>query len=161
MSLWCSTMSLRRCQQDRWSTYEARHNFLACLSDLIAQVREWLAEKWCVLILCRFPLEAQRMQDLLAEYDLGSRILSRTVECLSDTALHPGAILLSVGEVSQGFIFPEARLIVLREEDIFGEKKRTKPAGTAHRVACMLIWPPCNPVIVSCMLITVLVSTVA
>jgi transcription-repair coupling factor (superfamily II helicase) len=103
--------------------------FFGMLERCIAQMREWLAEQWCVLILCRFPLEAQRMQELLAEYDLGSRILSKTVECLTDTARHPGAILLSVGEVSQGFIFPEARLIVLREEDIFGEKKRTKPAA--------------------------------
>ncbi len=126
-------------QYDEPSTRPARQmvhvrgvsQFFGVLERFVAQVREWLAERWCVLMLCRFPLEAQRMQDLLAEYDLGSRLLSRTVECLSDTAIHPGAMLLSVGEVSQGFIFPETRLIVLREEDIFGEKKRTKPAGTA------------------------------
>jgi transcription-repair coupling factor (superfamily II helicase) len=105
--------------------------FFGVLDRFIAQVREWLAEKLCVLILCRFPLEVQRLQDFLAAYDLGGRAVSTLSACLADEAICPGTILLSVGEVSQGFIFPEARLVVLREEDIFGEKKRPRPSEVA------------------------------
>jgi transcription-repair coupling factor (superfamily II helicase) len=121
-----ATSAARRVLQTRGTP-----QFFGGLDRFITQVRQWLAEQLCVVILCRLPLEVQRMQDFLAEYDLGSQTLSLPAVYLSDETIRPGAILLSVGEVSQGFIFPEARLVVLREEDIFGEKKRTRPAGTA------------------------------
>ena len=125
-------------QYDDPATASARHSlqvrsvpqFFGVLDRFITQMRQWLAEKWCVLILCRFPLEVQRMQDLLAEYTLGSRALSMPVACLAEAEIWPGTILLGVGEVSQGFIFPEARLVVVREEDIFGAKKRAQTTGT-------------------------------
>jgi transcription-repair coupling factor (superfamily II helicase) len=71
------------------------------------------------------------MQQLLAEYELGSQALAACVACLSDETARPGAILLAVGDVSQGFVFPEAQLVVLRMEEIFGEKKRVPTATPA------------------------------
>ncbi|HEY7491907.1 MAG TPA: DEAD/DEAH box helicase, partial [Candidatus Tectomicrobia bacterium] len=110
--------------------------FFGVLERFITQVRQWLAEGYGLFLLCRFPLEAQRMQDLLAEYELGSHVLAACAEVLSDEVVLPGAILLGVGEVSQGFLFPEAHLVVLREEEIFGEKKRQHTAvATAPRHA--------------------------
>jgi transcription-repair coupling factor (superfamily II helicase) len=106
--------------------------FFGMFDRFIAQLRTWQAEGLCVLVLCHFALEVQRLQELLAEYDLGSRVLSACVECLADDVVQPGAILCTVGEVSQGFVFPEARLVVLRAEEIFGEKKRTPAVAPSH-----------------------------
>jgi transcription-repair coupling factor (superfamily II helicase) len=41
-------------------------------------------------------------------------------------------VLVSVGQLSQGFVWPEMRLVVLRHADIFGAKKQD-PAPTARR----------------------------
>jgi transcription-repair coupling factor (superfamily II helicase) len=101
----------------------AAPQFFGVLDHLVTQLRRWQAEGWCTLILCRFPLEVRRMQELLAAYDLGSRPLAAGVDCLSETMVSSASIVLGVGEVSQGFILPEMRLVVLREVDIFGEKK--------------------------------------
>jgi transcription-repair coupling factor (superfamily II helicase) len=106
--------------------------FFGALDRFVAQVRQWQAEDFCILILCRFPLETQRLQDLLAAYDLGSRVLPALSACLDDETLASGSVLLGVGEVSQGFVLPELRLVVVREEDIFGAKKRAKASVPAR-----------------------------
>ena len=98
--------------------------FFGVLDRFITQLQEWRAEGYCTLILCRFALEAQRMQALLADYDLGSRALASCSECLCDDALQPGAIALALGELSQGFILSDVKLAVLREDDIFGDKSQ-------------------------------------
>jgi transcription-repair coupling factor (superfamily II helicase) len=104
--------------------------FFGVLERLITQLQQWQAEGYCTLILCRFALEVQRMQSVLASYDLGSHPLATCHACLFDEALQPGAILLSTGELSQGFILPDLKLVVLREDDIFGNKSQeTKRAS--------------------------------
>jgi transcription-repair coupling factor (superfamily II helicase) len=116
-------------------TFQARGapQFFGVLDRFIAQVRQWQAQGFCLLILCHFPLGAQRMRDLLAEYELGSRVLSATSACLEDKTILPGTILIGVGEVSQGFVLPEVPLVVVREEEIFGEKKRASAPARPHK----------------------------
>ena len=106
--------------------------FFGVLERFVEQIEQWRIEGFCIVILCRFTLEAQRVHDLLAEYDLGSRVVAGPVVCLYDDALTPGAILLAVGELNQGFVVPEEHLVVVRVEEIFGEKKRAHPPGPAR-----------------------------
>ena len=112
--------------------------FFGVLDRLITQLHQWRTEGYCTLILCRFALEVQRLQAMLASYDLGSHPLASCHECLFDDALQPGAILLGVGELSQGFILPDCKLAVLREDDIFGNKaqevKRASRPSSASNV---------------------------
>jgi transcription-repair coupling factor (superfamily II helicase) len=112
--------------------------FFGVLERLITQLQQWQAEGYCTLILCRFALEVQRMQAMLASYDLGSHPLVSCHECLLDEALQPGTILLGIGELSQGFILPDLKLAVLREDDIFGDKSHeakrvSRQAPSAHQ----------------------------
>jgi transcription-repair coupling factor (superfamily II helicase) len=102
--------------------------FFGGLDRFIGRLRQWQADGYCVLILCRFALEAQRIQELLAAYDIGSRAVPTPAACLSDETIEPGTVLLGVGELSQGCVLPEMHLIVLRTVEILGEKK---PAETA------------------------------
>ena len=64
------------------------------------------------------------MQELFASYNLTSRSIATCTAVLSDDVLRPGALLLSVGHLSQGFVWPEMRLVLLRHADIFGERNR-------------------------------------
>ena len=98
--------------------------FFGMLDQVVEQIKKWQGEGFCTLILCRFALGAQRVQSILATYDLGSRLLAACSDSLVDETLHPGDIVLSVGELSQGFVLPGFRLVVLRESDIFGDKLR-------------------------------------
>ncbi len=109
--------------------------FFGVLDRCIAQLQQWQAEGLCMLILCRFPLEVQRMQAMLAAYDIGSRPLTACRECLSDETLQSGLIVLGVGELSQGFVLPDMGLVVLREVDIFGDKPREAARPARSRKA--------------------------
>ncbi len=113
--------------------------FFGVVERLITQLQQWQAEGYCTLILCRLALEVQRMQAMLASYDLGSHPLAACHECLFDDTLQPGAILLGVGDLSQGFILPDLKLAVLREDDIFGNKSQdakraSRPSQSASNV---------------------------
>ncbi len=114
--------------------------FFGLVERLITQLEQWRAEGYCTLILCRFALEVQRMQSMLASYDLGARPLASCHECLFDETLQPGAILLGVGELSEGFILPDLKLAVLRDDDIFGHKTReTQRASRSSQAANVFI----------------------
>lgn len=108
-------------------TSRSAPQFFGVLDRFIQQLQQWRSEGYCILILCRFALEVQRMQTMLASYELGAHPLASCHECLSDDTLQqqqPGALLLGIGELSQGFILPDIKLVVLREDDIFGNKSQ-------------------------------------
>ena len=107
--------------------------FFGGLDRFITQVRQWQATGLCILVLCHSALEVRRMQALLESYELGSRSIATSSACLSDDGLQPGALLVSVGQLSQGFVWPEMRLVVLRHADIFGDKKQDSPATARRR----------------------------
>jgi transcription-repair coupling factor (superfamily II helicase) len=106
--------------------------FFGAVERFVEQMQQWLAERFRVCILCRFALEAQRMQALLAEYELGSRLIDTMSEYLCDETRVAGATLIGIGEISQGFVVPEDRLVVIRAEDVLGVKK---PQASSSRRA--------------------------
>jgi transcription-repair coupling factor (superfamily II helicase) len=101
--------------------------FFGGLERFITQIQQWQAADLCTVILCHSALEVRRMQELFASYQLTSRSIATCTAVLTDDALRPGALLLSVGQLSQGFVWPEMRLVILRHADIFGEKKQEQP----------------------------------
>lgn len=146
---------LEQCLQDRsdvvFLQYDAPHNphpvtelrassapqFLGSVERCLTQLRQWQQEGLCVLILCRLSLEARRLQEVLATDDIGSHLLAEASGCLAATPLQPGSIGLAVGQLSQGFVWPGYGLVVLRESDIFGEKKPQSTAPRDHQRALL------------------------
>src|SRR5712691_7987612 len=107
--------------------------FFGGLERFIAQIRQWQDAALCIVVLCHSALEVRRMQELFASYTLTSRSIATCSAVLSDDVLRPGALLLSVGQLSQGFVWPEMRLVILRHADIFGEKKQEQPPAARRR----------------------------
>src|SRR5437660_4167893 len=101
--------------------------FFGGLERFITQIRQWQDATLCIVGLCHSALEVRRMQELFASYQLTGRSIATCTAVLADDALRPGALLLSVGQLSQGFVWPEMRLVLLRHADIFGEKKQEQP----------------------------------
>jgi transcription-repair coupling factor (superfamily II helicase) len=107
--------------------------FFGGLERFITQIRQWQEAALCIVVLCHSTLEVRRMQELFASYNLTSRSIATCTAVLSDDGLRPGALLLSVGHLSQGFVWPEMRFVLLRHADIFGEKKQEQPPAARRR----------------------------
>ncbi len=97
------------------------------LEPLAAWVRSQRAEGRVVLITCQAKTQAQRLAALLVPY--GLRVIP--AEGFPDTGAAPGAVVLCLGRLSAGFVWPAEGLAVLSEGEIFGIRRlrRAKPAA--------------------------------
>ena len=94
------------------------------LAPLVDRCREWLAERWRVIVAVRSLSSAERIQALLAEYGLEGQTATdpRPVWHWS----LPGRLEIRVVELSEGFVWPEQGLVVLTDEEIFGARQRKR-----------------------------------
>jgi len=72
---------------------------------LFKQLREWRGQKWRTFIYCNNEGEAERLRDLLPEEE---------------------GIAFPIGAIARGFIFPEARVAVLSDAELFGRYRNTR-----------------------------------
>ncbi|MEO6846679.1 MAG: transcription-repair coupling factor, partial [Chthoniobacterales bacterium] len=70
---------------------------------LLDQLREWVKAKWSVTIFCNNEGESERLREILEGDDIP----------LDD-------LTLTLGGVTRGFLFPEKRIAVLSDAEIFG-----------------------------------------
>lgn len=102
------------------------------MADFVSKLKIW-REKNRVAIVCGTDEAAARLSGLLSEHGLfaarGSRLSSE------NDALTPVTIL--EGRLSAGFAWPALQLIVITDEEIFGERIH-RPRSTASRTAPFL-----------------------
>jgi transcription-repair coupling factor (superfamily II helicase) len=97
--------------------------------QLLAPLAEWIetqrAEGLSTLLICRAGTQAERLRSLLAPYG----IAPLWIENLPPRPVS-GTVYLCRGRLSGGFVWPEARLAVITEDEIFGHrrKRRRRPA---------------------------------
>ena len=94
------------------------------LAPLVDQCREWLGERWRVVIAASSLSSAERLKSLLDEYDLEAHVATdpRPVWHWS----LPGRLEIRVIELHEGFVWPEQGLVVLTDEEIFGVRQRKR-----------------------------------
>ncbi len=87
---------------------------------VLADVRGWLGQQWRVVLVTEGHGPAQRLAELLRGDNLGARTgdLAQPPE--------PGVAQVATGLLGTGFIWPSARLAVLCEADLAGQR----PAGS-------------------------------
>jgi transcription-repair coupling factor (superfamily II helicase) len=89
--------------------------------DLISDLKKFLESKENVIFLFPNLGRAERMRDILQEYEVPSRL------CVAETAPEgegppkEGVVLIGVGQLRAGFYLPSERLRVLTAQDIFDE----------------------------------------
>ncbi len=101
----------------------SHHGEEGALTPLLTRLEAWKDEGHAVLVACGSMGQADRLKRLLVE---------RKVK----TVIHPGPfegkvkerapVHLFVGEVTEGFVDGAAHLVVLSEEDLFGQRARRK-----------------------------------
>ncbi|HWO43408.1 MAG TPA: DEAD/DEAH box helicase, partial [Candidatus Eisenbacteria bacterium] len=106
----------------------ARHGHEPSLAPLAERLKGYERER--VLLVAATEADAARLSELLRHYDLDVPIIAEPVpELLSRRDLKR---VLTVGHLDQGFRLPEAALVALTFDEIFGTRKRRAVATRSH-----------------------------
>lgn len=94
------------------------------LRPFVSRLSGWLDEDREVFLVCHQMSQVARIQELLSHYAL-------PLAGSGDGFSHPGngaaaAVRLMTGDLSRGFRMPEAGLVVIAEEEIFGRRIRRR-----------------------------------
>ncbi len=102
-------------------TFDTPTGALAALAE---QVEQWGANSITVFLVCHTTSQCERLSTILSDYGLQANISQdRTfVDIISQR--HTNAIEICVGKLDRGFRYEEGLIVVITEEEIFGEKKR-------------------------------------
>lgn len=93
-------------------------------SSLIDKINGWKEEGNQIFLVSPTALEAKRVINLLQDYEIGVRLNEVPFSSAYKDHVGPSRINILAGDLSQGFRFPALRLIVITEEEIFGEKRK-------------------------------------
>ena len=94
--------------------------------DLFASdVRDWMHDGQRILILMGDAAKSSSMRELLAKYRVPAVVLPNP-DVLSD-----GSATVAEGTLTEGFEFPEAKVVVISERDVFGRQKKKLRAPKA------------------------------
>lgn len=101
---------------------------------LVKNVAEWKKKQYRVCILCTSATRAKRIAAEFEDYELASFYSENLNRELKETE-----VMVAAGRLQKGFEFPEQKLIVVSEGDIFqtGErtrKKRIKPKYSGEKI---------------------------
>jgi len=104
------------------------------LFPLVEKIHQNLNEGYLVILMCPGKEDIQRMAHLLEGYGVLSNRLDPEVPFLQTAINHngPGRLVLIEGKVASGFRFPELKLTVISEEEIFGRKQVKRFAKPAR-----------------------------
>jgi transcription-repair coupling factor (superfamily II helicase) len=95
------------------------HAYRGDTARVLADVRQWVAGRWSVVLVTEGHGPAQRLAELLRSEDLGARLND-----VGDPAAVPAADVVHVatGMIAHGFTLPSVRLAVLSEADMAGQR---------------------------------------
>ncbi len=100
------------------------------LAPLAARLEAWIEEGNQILLICRTEQQAQRLKEILLNYQLTVQgILSDWPQVERKRGLY-----ICLGYLSQGFRYLDLALIILTEDEIFGEKKLREKRPQRGRV---------------------------
>jgi transcription-repair coupling factor (superfamily II helicase) len=98
------------------------------LAPVAERVKSWRDER--VFFVAPTRNDAVRLRELLAAYQIDLPVLNQPLPAvLTNSELRRGVL---PGHLSQGFRIPEAHLVVISFEEIFGTRKRQPPPAKSH-----------------------------
>ena len=106
----------------------ALHGKEASLAPLLDRLKTWQAER--VIFVAPTKGDAGRLNELLSHYDLHVPIVDEPVPALVQRADLTRAIVC--GHLNQSFRLPEARLVFVTFDEIFGTRKRQPAMATKN-----------------------------
>lgn len=113
-------------------TAKAMHSFLGHTDLLAEEIKQWRRNGNVVVLLVTGQDRGSHLLDTLKNEKLDAYYVTSI-----DREVQPGNILISHGLLSGGFELVNARLVVITEGEIFGQRKRKKqeqPRGASNRM---------------------------
>ena len=101
------------------------------LRPLVERLSGWLAEQRRVILACHQKSQAQRLYDLLSNYDLPLALSERSFP--AERGRRDRRVDILVGEISRGFRLEEEGLAVIAEEEIFGPRIKRRGLTEARK----------------------------
>ncbi|MDX1778965.1 MAG: hypothetical protein R3339_08795, partial [Thermodesulfobacteriota bacterium] len=96
----------------------------AMLSPLVDRMRAWQDEGFTIMMICHSRSEVDKLIELLEEYGVLAR-LSHGEQVARELLTSPSTpVRIQIAGFTRGFRFPLMGLIIITEEELFGEKKR-------------------------------------
>jgi len=96
---------------------------------------EWRDKGYHAHLICHTRTHAERFQSLMEPYGINCVIRDEGIPSVKELfAVDSQRVVLWQGYLSQSRIFPELKLVLISEETIFGQKKRSKATSTTKPV---------------------------
>lgn len=96
------------------------------LESLTCGVKSWLRDQQLVLLVCGSDGQADRLEGIFNEYEIGTRrTADQALSALPDEDKgQPIPPLICLGELSHGFYLPDLSLVIITDQELFGERKK-------------------------------------
>jgi len=95
------------------------------LSPLVALIRDWQKKGWQVVLNCHTAIQAQRLGDLFHTHGVEMVNFESSFDTLKD--VETSFVKIMIGRLSSGFRWPDEKIAIVTDEEIFGEKISKKP----------------------------------
>ncbi|WP_238442444.1 transcription-repair coupling factor [Desulfofalx alkaliphila] len=102
-------------------TAKAMHPFLGNTDVLSEEIKHWRRKNNSVVLQVSSDQRAKNLLETLKE----NRIDAVYLDPLTDQVV-PGNVIITKGQLSAGFELPGARLVLITEKEIYGQRKRPK-----------------------------------
>ncbi len=126
-----SAARLEQLSEDEGSADAVRHvpcqpvvEFHGRLADWVAEIGRTRERGETALLIAGTPGRAERVIELLGEYDL----TAQSIDGANET--HGTALLVATGQLTRGFRLPDAGLQIFAEPDVFDEERRVRERRT-------------------------------
>ena len=126
-----SAARLEQLWEDQDSAPGVRHvpcqpvvEFHGRLADWVAEITRTRERGETALLVAGTPGRAERVIDLLGEYDL----TAQSIDAAGET--YGAALLVATGQLTRGFRLPDAGLQIFAEPDVFDEDRRVRERRT-------------------------------
>lgn len=101
--------------------FDSTQGALAPLAD---KLETWLNDGNRIVLIGHTQAQAERLRELCADYGLQGRFTGGVTGVDDFVRMPPGTLEFKIGRLSRGFRFMPGNLVIITEEEIFGEKKR-------------------------------------
>lgn len=96
------------------------HPFMSKFSLLTEDLKLWKKDHYKIFLVVQDKERARYLQNLLNEHKVEATIISEV------TAVPFSGIYITIGTFNQGFEYPGLKLVIITEQEVFGQRKRKK-----------------------------------
>lgn len=103
-------------------------------SAIVQRFKAWQKAKKMIILTCLSEGQAERLRQMLDEYEMSSQVMNRFP--LEDLEQKPSDIVpvsICLGDLSMGIFLNFLDLVLITDEEIFGEKRRVPTLKIKHR----------------------------